>query len=296
MIRSVLNTLAYEFGFTNFSDFVDSLIHTKLMAFTIPLAFSIAGVVTFLENNLGMQVMTMTALLALLVLELVTGLWGAKASKTKIESRKFARFGLKVIVWFTLFFIMNSLTIQYEDEKGLWSKALYTIFSWSHGTLMVYVTLEYFISVLENFSKITGRDTSPITRAIRKQLDKWFGSNEESDFFEDNNSLLAIANSDGKFLRLNNKWVDILGHSIEDMLSHPWLYYVHPEDMQSTIDEMNNIEEGKETLNFINRFRRSDGQYVKLSWNTKPVNAGEKWHCTVRVLEQPMKIEEHLVK
>lgn len=294
-MRNVADLLAYEFGFTNFSDFVDSLIHTKLMAFTIPLAFSVAGIVTFLENNLGMQVMTMASLLVLLILELVTGLWGARIKKTKIESRKFARFGLKVIVWFSLFFVMNSLSLQYLNKPGLWDKALHTIFAWSHGTLMVFVALEYLISVLENFSKITGRDTSPIIKALRKKIDAWFGTNEEADFFEDNNSLLAIAGKDGKFLRLNDKWKTVLGHSIEDMLSHPWLYYVHPEDMQATIDEMSKVTEGVETINFINRFRRTDGQYVKFSWNAKPVNGGEKWHCTVRILEQPMWVEDHLV-
>lgn len=295
MIKKACDILAYEFGFKNFIDFMDSLIHVKLFLFTIPAAISIAGIVTWLENNLGMQSMTMAALLALLILELITGLWGAKAKKVKIESRKFARFGLKIIVWFTLFFIVNSLASQYEGKEGIWDSTLHTVYSWSHGTLMIFVTLEYLISVLENFSKITGTNTNPLIAAFRKKLNTWFGTNEEKDFFEDNNSLLAVASKDGKFLRLNKKWIDVLGHPMDDLLSHPWLYYVHPEDIEPTINEMKKITGGAETLNFINRYRRTDGQYVKLSWNAKPVDGGDKWHCTVRILEQPMKIEDHLV-
>jgi PAS domain S-box-containing protein len=272
MLRKAVDLLCYEFGFSGAQDFIDSLVHVKLWLLTIPLAITISGVVTWLENNLGMQSMTMAALLALLVLELVTGLWAAKANKVKIESRKFARFGLKVIVWFTLFFIVNSLAGQYEEQEGIWSSTLHTIYSWSHGTLMIFVTLEYLISVLENFSKITGQNTSPLINAFRSRLNKWFGTDETSEFFNESTAMLSIADMKGNFTRLNDKWEDVLGYTKEEMMDVNYMDLVHEDDIERTQAEIGKLltsEEGSTHSKFSCRVKKKDGTFALLHWDTK---------------------------
>jgi PAS domain S-box-containing protein len=272
MFKKAADMLCYEFGFSNFQDFADSLVHVKMWMISIPLAISISGIVTWLENNLGMQSMTMVALFALLILELITGVWGASAKGQKIESRKFARFGLKVIVWFTLFFIVNALATQYQDKDGIWNTTLYTTYSWAHGTLMVYVTIEYIISVLENFGKITGKDNSPLIGALRDKLNQWFGKDEAAEFFNESTAMLSIADMKGKFIKLNDKWESVLGYSKEEMMDINYMDLVHEDDIEKTqaiIGKLLTSEEGSEHSKFNCRVKKKDGSYILLHWDTK---------------------------
>ena len=60
---------------------------------------------------------------------------------------------------------------------------------------------------------------------------------EELDrFFNLSLDLLCIANFDGYFLRLNPAWERTLGISREELLSKPWLDFVHPDDRDATIN------------------------------------------------------------
>ncbi|MBN2008278.1 hypothetical protein JW960_02905 [candidate division KSB1 bacterium] len=49
-------------------------------------------------------------------------------------------------------------------------------------------------------------------------------------------------------------------------MARPFLELVHPEYLQPTLDEMQNLRTGNETINFVNRFRCKDGFYKYLSW------------------------------
>ena len=107
MINRFLNHFVSCFGFDHVSDFNDSIVHSKLLMLTLPLA-AISG---FVESFMGLHGLTVLAFVILVVLELVTGLVASKSRGEKIESHKFSRFGLKVFVWITLIFITHSLEL-----------------------------------------------------------------------------------------------------------------------------------------------------------------------------------------
>ena len=56
---------------------------------------------------------------------------------------------------------------------------IYQVFSWFHGVLMVYVSFEYIISILENLGKITGKTNNRLIKFLNTRLDKVLG--EEKD-------------------------------------------------------------------------------------------------------------------
>ena len=59
---------------------------------------------------------------------------------------------------------------------------------------------------------------------------------EELDrFFTLSVDLLCIANFEGYFLRLNPAWERTLGISRDELLSKPWLEFVHPDDREATL-------------------------------------------------------------
>ena len=90
---------------------------------------------------------------------------------------------------------------------------------------------------------------------------------EELDrFFMLSVDLLCIANVDGYFLRLNPAWEHTLGIPREELLSKPWLDFVHPDDREATIGAKSTIVNETRLTSFENRYRCQDGSYKWLSW------------------------------
>jgi PAS domain S-box-containing protein len=90
---------------------------------------------------------------------------------------------------------------------------------------------------------------------------------EELDrFFNLSLDLLCIANVDGYFQRLNPAWERTLGISREELLSKPWLDFVHPDDREDTINAKTTIVNDTQLTAFENRYRCADGAYRWLQW------------------------------
>jgi PAS domain S-box-containing protein len=94
---------------------------------------------------------------------------------------------------------------------------------------------------------------------------------EELDrFFTLSRDMLCIAGFDGYFKRLNPSWEGVLGYSQEELLSRPYVDFIHPEDRDATFAEAQKIAAGQETIWFENRYRAKDGSYRWLTWTAAP--------------------------
>jgi putative two-component system response regulator len=83
--------------------------------------------------------------------------------------------------------------------------------------------------------------------------------------------LFAIANFEGFFTRVNPAWTRTLGHSEQELLAHPFLDFVHPDDREATLAEAaRQTQAGEEVLRFENRYRHKDGSYRWLEWTSRP--------------------------
>jgi PAS domain S-box-containing protein len=85
-------------------------------------------------------------------------------------------------------------------------------------------------------------------------------------FFSLSLDLLCIADSDGRFVRVNPAWQETLGWSPEELTSRPYIDFVHPDDVAATTEEARTLSSGASALHFENRFRHKDGSYRWLSW------------------------------
>jgi PAS domain S-box-containing protein len=79
--------------------------------------------------------------------------------------------------------------------------------------------------------------------------------------------MIATAGPDGCFKSLNPAWQRVLGHSEQDLLSRPFVQFVHPDDRAATERETAALVESGILAGFRNRYRAADGSYRWLEWN-----------------------------
>lgn len=95
-----------------------------------------------------------------------------------------------------------------------------------------------------------------------------FRARELVRLFESANVLFCVAGFDGFFKHLNPYWEQALGHPIEVLLEHPWLDFVHPEDVEATTSQGDRLMQAPtDVVAFENRYRHRDGSYRWLRWN-----------------------------
>lgn len=85
--------------------------------------------------------------------------------------------------------------------------------------------------------------------------------------------LSCIAGFDGYFKFLNPAWERTLGWSTTELMSRPWMDFVHRDDKYDTENVKTVILDGKEVLQFENRYICKDGSVKWLSWNSQPFPA-----------------------
>lgn len=91
---------------------------------------------------------------------------------------------------------------------------------------------------------------------------------ERNQFFTLSLDLLCIAGVDGYFKQLNPAWTRTLGYTEAELMSQPYINFVHLEDRQRTQVEAKDHAAGSPSLVFENRYRCKDGSYKWLSWTS----------------------------
>ncbi|MDD2237367.1 MAG: ATP-binding protein, partial [Kiritimatiellae bacterium] len=115
-------------------------------------------------------------------------------------------------------------------------------------------------------------------------------SSELDQFFLTSLDLLCIANTKGEFVRLNREWENTLGFTLEELERHSFLDFVHPDDLQATLDAITKLSKQEAVLNFTNRYRRHDGTYRYLEWRSMP--RGSLIYASARDITERIGAEE----
>ena len=97
--------------------------------------------------------------------------------------------------------------------------------------------------------------------AAQQELDRIFTLSQD---------LIAVADFDGRFTRVNPAAEEILGYTEDELLARPYIGLVHPADRNSTAAEADAIARGKATVSFENRYVRKDGSVRILDWTATP--------------------------
>lgn len=103
---------------------------------------------------------------------------------------------------------------------------------------------------------------------INKFKERELLQNELQQFFELSLDLFCIAGTDGYFKRINFRFSDILGYSEAELLSQPFVNFVHPEDRERTITAIQQLDSGQLIHRCKNRYRTQHGSYRWLDWTS----------------------------
>ena len=91
------------------------------------------------------------------------------------------------------------------------------------------------------------------------ELDRFFGITLD---------LLCIADTEGRFHRLNPAWERVLGYTLHELQDRRFLEFIHPDDLAATQAAVAELAAGKEVIDFVNRYRCHDGSYRWIEWRS----------------------------
>jgi PAS domain S-box-containing protein len=105
-----------------------------------------------------------------------------------------------------------------------------------------------------------------ISRKERRDL------HDYSNLFLTSVDMVCVAGTDGYFKRINPAFSEILGWTKEELMSKPFTDFIHPDDVAITYEEVVKLSKGIKTVNFTNRYRKKNGEYLILDWVSNPDN------------------------
>ena len=114
-------------------------------------------------------------------------------------------------------------------------------------------------------------------------------------FFEHSYNFPSVANTEGYFEFFNPNFSEFLGYVDNELLKNKFIEFIHPDDIKSTLQEIEKLKKGVNTINFMNRYRKKDGSYIWLEWTTSPNVLTGKLYSIARDITQK-KINENIIK
>lgn len=91
----------------------------------------------------------------------------------------------------------------------------------------------------------------------------------ELDYYFNNAlDLFCIADMQGHFRRLNPQWQTMLGYALEDLEGKAYIEFVHPDDVEATLEATSRLRNNEAILGFTNRYRCKDGTYRWVEWRS----------------------------
>ncbi len=116
------------------------------------------------------------------------------------------------------------------------------------------------------------------------------GAAEQDPFFEVSIDLLCHLGYDGYFKRLNPAWERALGFTRDELMSRPFIEFVHPDDRERTLEQNRKVRSGDQAIAFENRYLCRDGSFRWLLWNAT-AHAGTVIYSAARDVTENKRME-----
>jgi len=117
-------------------------------------------------------------------------------------------------------------------------------------------------------------------------------SDLEDRFFAVSIDMLCYLDFSGYFKRLNPAWERTLGFTCDELMSRPFIEFVHPDDRARTLEQNARVRAGGHALGFENRYICKDGSYRWLLWNAAPDIGARSIYSVARDVTERKQAEE----
>ena len=117
-------------------------------------------------------------------------------------------------------------------------------------------------------------------------------SDAEDRFFEISIDLLCFLDYSGHFKRINPAWERALGFTVAELMSRPFIEFVHPDDRERTLQQNARVRAGEPALAFENRYRCKDGSYRWFRWNAAPDASKQVIYSVARDITESKRAED----
>jgi len=120
-------------------------------------------------------------------------------------------------------------------------------------------------------------------------------------FFNKTTDLVCVANLEGYFVKINKAFTELLGYTEKELTSNLFINYVHPDDVSKTLEELNNLKNGENTISFGNRYFKKNGEIMWLQWiatintQTKVVFAIARDITAIKITQEKLTLSEKLL-
>lgn len=126
----------------------------------------------------------------------------------------------------------------------------------------------------------------------RKKLEE--STKATNTFFKMSLDIMVIASKD-MFVRINPSLSKILGYTEEELLTHPFLTYIHPEDKAVTQKEIEKLKTGVPVIQFENRWICKDKSIKRLLWSASSDISTELFYAVAHDITAQKEIENSLI-
>ncbi len=114
-------------------------------------------------------------------------------------------------------------------------------------------------------------------------------------YFEDSLDLLATADRNGGFVRVNPAWEATLGRSAAELCSRPLVSFTHPEDRVAAAAQLSALlHEPGEHESLRSRFETADGGSVWIEWNGHMSQRHGLLHVSARDVTSQVHAEQQI--
>ncbi|HWI66180.1 MAG TPA: PAS domain S-box protein [Symbiobacteriaceae bacterium] len=113
-------------------------------------------------------------------------------------------------------------------------------------------------------------------------------------FFNTSLELLCLIGFDGCYKKVSPTWSQTLGWEPGDLIGQRCVDFVHPDDVESTLDLGAMLRAGRDVVRFENRLRCQDGTYRWISWSAASVPDRQLLICAARDVTDRRQFEDVL--
>lgn len=125
-------------------------------------------------------------------------------------------------------------------------------------------------------------------------MDSKITSQHYEKLFNLSPDMLCIADLNGYFVHVNPAFSRVLGLKTIQIEQKKFLEFVHPDDHEATLREMQKLSEGEQTLEFENRYRHADGHYLYFSWSAYSEPDDDFIYATAREITEQVLTQRKL--